>query len=68
LSNSIELSNSVEPHVGIGRSMKWWYALTRMSVIHCGSSLMAEMSLTTCSESPKSKRMVESSGSCHPAL
>ncbi len=32
------------------------------------SALMAEMSLTICSESPKSKRMVECSGSCPPAL
>ncbi|SVA24470.1 uncharacterized protein METZ01_LOCUS77324, partial [marine metagenome] len=45
-----------------------WNALTRMSVIHCGSPLIAEISLTTCSESPKSKRIVEFSGSCHPAL
>ena len=52
----------------MGLLSKWWNALTRNSVIHSGSFLRAEMSRTTCSESPKSKRIVAFSGSCQPAL
>ena len=56
------------PQVGMGRSTKCLYALTRMSVIHSGSSLSAEISRTTFSDRPKSNLIVEFSGSCQPDL
>ena len=56
------------PQVGIGLLSKLWKALTRNSVIQSGSFFSAEISLTTCSDNPESKRIVAFSGSCQPAL
>ena len=67
-SKSISSSIDMFPHVGIGRSEKCLNALTRISVIHSGSSFSSEICLTTSSESPKSNLIVEFSGSCQPAL